>query len=215
MHTTSSAKAPARKQGGEATLRIMFDNTNEHAICMLDTAGTVLTWNMSAERLLGYPSDEVLGNRVEDPDKSGWWSNAFRSFIAAGPLGNLVYTQATGKDAHFGTTIVEENMTTAEAAKARFAHLTQTVMPPLMPGIPYRDPKGTITSFGGGTSFNSLLNIGQRSAGKTLEVRSPIQTAARTLAGLDVRNATPDLYRLADAITIKTSLAVWLTLPPL
>jgi PAS domain S-box-containing protein len=61
MHTTSSAKAPARKQGGEATLRIMFDNTNEHAICMLDTAGTVLTWNMSAERLLGYPSDEVLG----------------------------------------------------------------------------------------------------------------------------------------------------------
>jgi len=42
-------------------LRVLFDNTNEHAICMLDEGGNILSWNMSAERLMGYKAKEIIG----------------------------------------------------------------------------------------------------------------------------------------------------------
>jgi PAS domain S-box-containing protein len=42
-------------------LRVLFDNTNEHAICMLDNNGRIISWNMSAERMIGYTSEEVVG----------------------------------------------------------------------------------------------------------------------------------------------------------
>jgi hypothetical protein len=107
----------------------------------------------------------------------------FRSFVSAGPLGNLLYSNMTGEDAFFGSTIVEPNMTTGEAFAARLDNAAKTLLPPLVPG---------------GTGFGTLMKAGERSTGKTLETRSPTQAAVRTLAGLDVRNATPDLYRLAD-----------------
>lgn len=130
-----------------------------------------------------HPFVDFLGNRVEGGQKDGWWPQMFRSFVSAGPLGNLIYSNMTGEDAFFGSTIVEPNMTTAEAAKARLSNAAKTLLPPLAPG---------------GTGFNTLLTMGERSTGKTLEVRSPTQALVRTVGGLDVRNATPDLYRLAD-----------------
>ena len=42
-------------------LRAIFDNTNEHAICMLDALGRIRSWNMSAQRLTGYAAGELLG----------------------------------------------------------------------------------------------------------------------------------------------------------
>jgi N12 class adenine-specific DNA methylase len=130
-----------------------------------------------------HPFVDFLGNRVEGGQKDGWWPQMFRSFVSAGPLGNLIYSNMTGEDAFFGSTIVEPNMTTGEAAAARLSNAAKTLLPPLAPG---------------GTGFNTLLNMGQRGTSKTLEVRSPAQAMLRTVGGLDVRNATPDLYRLAD-----------------
>jgi N12 class adenine-specific DNA methylase len=130
-----------------------------------------------------HPFVDFLGNRVEGGQKDGWWPQMFRSFVAAGPLGNLIYSNMTGEDAFFGSTIVEPNMTTGEAFAARASNAAKTLLPPLVPG---------------GTGFNTLLNMGQRGTSKTLEVRSPAQAMLRTVGGLDVRNATPDLYRLAD-----------------
>lgn len=129
-----------------------------------------------------HPFTNFLGNTVE-ARTDGWWPQMFRSFVAAGPLGNLIYSNMTGEDAHFGSTIVEPNMTTGEAAKARLKDAAKTILPPLAPF---------------GTGFNTLMTMGERTSGKTLEVRSPTQAMLRTVGGLDVRNATPDLYRLAD-----------------
>jgi PAS domain S-box-containing protein len=42
-------------------LRLLFDNTNMHAICLLSAVGRVESWNKSAEHLLGYIAEEVLG----------------------------------------------------------------------------------------------------------------------------------------------------------
>lgn len=46
-----------------AQLQTMFDNTNEHGICMLDSVGRILSWNKSAEHLSGYSTDFVLGKK--------------------------------------------------------------------------------------------------------------------------------------------------------
>ena len=58
-HAEKYAKKFAHKN--DLRLRVLFDNTNEHAICMLDKTGCIMSWNMSAERLMGYTAKEVVG----------------------------------------------------------------------------------------------------------------------------------------------------------
>jgi len=45
----------------EERFRSMIENVKDHVIIMLDPGGRVLTWNNGAERLMGYPSEEILG----------------------------------------------------------------------------------------------------------------------------------------------------------
>ncbi len=42
-------------------LRALVDRVADLAIFMLDARGNVATWNAGAERLMGYPSTEILG----------------------------------------------------------------------------------------------------------------------------------------------------------
>ena len=42
-------------------LGVLFDNTNEFKLCMLDGGGRIIGWNLSAERMTGYASADVLG----------------------------------------------------------------------------------------------------------------------------------------------------------
>lgn len=59
IHQKRIAKKIATKS--DRQLRVLFDNTNEHGICMLDNAGRIVSWNMSSERLIGYTEEEVVG----------------------------------------------------------------------------------------------------------------------------------------------------------
>ena len=45
----------------EFEFRRLVAGLTDHAICMLGTDGTVLSWNLGAERINGYASDEILG----------------------------------------------------------------------------------------------------------------------------------------------------------
>jgi two-component system sensor histidine kinase/response regulator len=49
----------------EEQMRLMFDSTPDQATLMLDPDGAVVSWNASAERLLGYSKDEILGRKHE------------------------------------------------------------------------------------------------------------------------------------------------------
>ena len=45
----------------ERRFRLMVDSVVDYAIFMLDADGRVASWNAGAERILGYPADEIVG----------------------------------------------------------------------------------------------------------------------------------------------------------
>jgi N12 class adenine-specific DNA methylase/DNA repair protein RadC len=130
-----------------------------------------------------HPFVDFLGNRVEATSGQDWYQQLWRSMLAAGPVGSLIYSQMTGRDTFGDRTFVEQNMTAMEKLGARADNVAKTLLPPLVPG---------------GTGFRTLMTAGERSTNKTFETRSPAQAVARAVVGLDVRNATPDLYRIAE-----------------
>ena len=52
-HPTSGAS--------EELLRLLVESVRDYAIFMLDPEGRIVTWNPGAERLKGWPADEVIG----------------------------------------------------------------------------------------------------------------------------------------------------------
>ncbi|MBX3233377.1 MAG: PAS domain S-box protein [Labilithrix sp.] len=44
--------------------RLLVDSIADHAIVMLDPTGQVMSWNRGAERITGYPPDEIVGQPV-------------------------------------------------------------------------------------------------------------------------------------------------------
>jgi two-component system, chemotaxis family, CheB/CheR fusion protein len=47
-------------------LRMLFEQTNEYALIMLDPAGKIIGWFPGAETAFGYPPHEALGRNVAD-----------------------------------------------------------------------------------------------------------------------------------------------------
>jgi PAS domain S-box-containing protein len=48
----------------EENLRLLVEGVKGHAMFLLDAAGRIRTWNAGAQRMLGYPADEVLERPV-------------------------------------------------------------------------------------------------------------------------------------------------------
>src|SRR5688572_5675210 len=45
----------------EERWQVLMENVKDYGIFMLDDHGRVATWNAGAERVLGYPADDILG----------------------------------------------------------------------------------------------------------------------------------------------------------
>ncbi|HEX7153101.1 MAG TPA: ATP-binding protein [Thermoanaerobaculia bacterium] len=56
----SQAEASSRS-AAEERFRLLVESVQDYAIFMLDTNGTILTWNLGAARLKGYGADEIIG----------------------------------------------------------------------------------------------------------------------------------------------------------
>jgi len=54
----------ARRRGREQRLQRLIDGVADHAIVMLDPQGSVVSWNRGAQRLTGYPAEEIVGRHV-------------------------------------------------------------------------------------------------------------------------------------------------------
>jgi PAS domain S-box-containing protein len=47
----------------EKRFRLMVEGLRDYAFFMLDTEGSVVSWNLGAERIHGYPAEEIIGKR--------------------------------------------------------------------------------------------------------------------------------------------------------
>jgi len=57
----------------EERFRLLVDGVKDYAICMLDPAGFIVSWNAGAERIKGYDAEEIIGRHFScfyDPDDS-------------------------------------------------------------------------------------------------------------------------------------------------
>jgi len=65
----------AEVKASEERFRLLMDGVTDYAILMLDTEGYVISWNEGAKRVLGYETNEILGEHfsrfhVEEDTKS-------------------------------------------------------------------------------------------------------------------------------------------------
>lgn len=103
--------------------------------------------------------------------------------LLGGPLGSIVGGFAFNQDPFNGRHITEEDMSPAEDAMARAKYVWNILAPPLLPGA---------------SGYDTVAAATERSTNKTLEKRNLGQAVLRAVLGLDVRNASPDVYRLAE-----------------
>lgn len=88
MRTSISERELALRES-EERFHLMVDAVQDYAILMLDLEGRVTTWNIAAERLIGYCADEIIGKHFsrfytnEDIVK-GWPESVLKTVLAAG-----------------------------------------------------------------------------------------------------------------------------------
>lgn len=66
-HRTARLKLRAQVLASEHTsaqYRLLLDNARDHAICLLDANGFVITWNDGARRIKGYSAEQILGRHI-------------------------------------------------------------------------------------------------------------------------------------------------------
>ncbi len=55
---------PTAPQACGEGFRLLVESVEDYAIFMLDPSGRIASWNVGAERIKGYPSEEVLGRHL-------------------------------------------------------------------------------------------------------------------------------------------------------
>jgi PAS domain S-box-containing protein len=70
-----------RAHRSEERFRLLVENVEDYAICMLDPSGAMVTWNQGAEQTLGYSAGEIVGNHFsklhpEEEVALGWCERA-------------------------------------------------------------------------------------------------------------------------------------------
>jgi hypothetical protein len=127
------------------------------------------------------PWANIIGRPTEAGQKEDTLQYIARRILTSSPVGNVLAATATNEDPFNQRPIVQADMTPGERNLERAKYVWNLLAPPLL-----------------GSNAAMLAHSTERSTNKTLEQRDPGQTALRAILGLDVRNATPDLYRLAE-----------------
>src|SRR5262245_44792652 len=66
LHWREGAMTPETRptpslRDGEEQHQLLMENVKDYAIFLLDPQGRVVTWNLGAERILGYKEAEIVG----------------------------------------------------------------------------------------------------------------------------------------------------------
>jgi PAS domain S-box-containing protein len=61
---TAQRQTEQKLRRSEELFRLLNENLHDHALMMLDAGGNVIDWNVGAERMFGFSSDEMLGQNI-------------------------------------------------------------------------------------------------------------------------------------------------------
>lgn len=129
------------------------------------------------------PFASLLGSRMEIDRGTPAWQQWALEMITGSPLTGIPLEMAFNTDTFRNQPIWEANMTDSEKRGAAAKYVWSSLMPPLVPG---------------GTSWNMVAQAGTRQSNKSLERRNAAQSWLRAVVGIDVRNASPNLYAMAE-----------------
>jgi hypothetical protein len=149
-------------------------------------SGQVQQFDISAV----MPFADLLGQKIVPlEEKENAWQTLWRQTAAAGPLGNLIVSWTTNRDLFSGRHLSEADMSAAEMIKAYTQHAAGVMLPPLAPDL------AALVGIGDG---GALARSGQRQTNKTLQTYDTTQTVIRSIFGMNVKSAAPNIYRQAD-----------------
>jgi hypothetical protein len=136
------------------------------------------------------PFADLLGQKIVPlEEKENAWQTFWRQTAAAGPVGNLAVSWITNRDTFSGRHLTEADMGTRELLGAYTQHAAGVALPPLVPDL------AAAVGIGDG---GALSRAGTRQVNKTLATYDPVQTIIRSVFGMNVKSAAPNLYRQAD-----------------
>lgn len=151
-----------------------------------DDNGGLQQWDLSNT----HPFGDWLATRTEDAEsKEPWITRQAREMVSGSPFLGLLVESAFNKDSFTGRRIYEDDMSTSEAHGKLLEHAFTELAPPITPTISL--PGGVKLE---GTSARTIRKAFEQSPSKLALARNPTQALIRTLAGLDVRPADPNLY---------------------
>jgi PAS domain S-box-containing protein len=168
--------------GTESDLRIFLECLSDYALIMLDPSGIIVSWNEGAERIKGYPADEIVGRHFSclyTPED-----------IAAGkPAHELEVAMAVGRLEDTGQRVSKDG--------SRFwAHVVIAAL---------YDERGALRGFGKITrDITDRMEGERRLRASELRLRSLVDTVLDTIGeGLitfDVQGAIQSYNRASEAL---------------
>src|SRR5262249_41394772 len=74
-------------RAAEERYRQLIESVRDYAICMLDTQGRVTSWNLGAERLMGYAREDIIGKNLSSFFPLGAAQACEQMLVEAGSAG--------------------------------------------------------------------------------------------------------------------------------
>ena len=61
MDVRADKQKPEQRASEKELFQLMVENVHDYACLLLDSEGQVVSWNVGAERILGYKETEIVG----------------------------------------------------------------------------------------------------------------------------------------------------------